>query len=595
MSNSSHNDLMIQTIIWNEQIKSGNHLIDYDQKGKTKEKFEISSSGNIFFSNNKIHFCRTSEETNDKILIIEKNEKNKKYYIDCKQYLKSFSVNLEKYGAFMAYRSNFFKKDKDKKNKFYRIDKGDIIKLGKLYIRIVEIKLDKEETTNFQNNNNSYVFQNNNNNIIELLPRINSARELPKINLKEMKIKPKNKCRICYENTSTIKNPLINPCKCKGSMKYIHYNCLLNCIKNKIEKVKNKFDIKKFIFYEKSFLNCELCKSNFPYYIKYINNIYNIIPYYNQFKEYLLFELMNKEGKQTINIFSLENKNEINIGRCSSNDICLLEKTLSRFHSIIHKDKDKGELYIEDNNSRFGTLVLIQSNKIEINNYFPLRLEINSVCIKIKRKLEKPKSLSCCKVNTLNNIEEKKEYQNQNKNDINKYFNEVKDLDIDSIDNDNNIENKFENEKGNKPIVINYDDETIKDEGITKDEIDININNINNKINTKKDNLIRFNNKNFFKYIQKNKKDKSNENQKNHQKNKSISLLLNIKKIYQIKNKRNINQIKLPFLENLDEYRNKEESLFSYYSTQKKFNLNHSKKSILSFSTKNFFIKKQMV
>ena len=595
MSNSSHYDLMIQTIIWNEQIKSGNHLIDYDQKGKTKEKFEISSSGNIFFSNNKIHFCRTSEETNDKILIIEKNEKNKKYYIDCKQYLKSFSVNLEKYGAFMAYRSNFFKKDKDKKNKFYRIDKGDIIKLGKLYIRIVEIKLDKEETTNFQNNNNSYVFQNNNNNIIEILPRINSARELPKINLKEMKIKPKNKCRICYEITSTIKNPLINPCKCKGSMKYIHYNCLLNCIKNKIEKVKNKFDIKKFIFYEKSFLNCELCKSNFPYYIKYINNIYNIIPYYNQFKEYLLFELMNKEGKQTINIFSLENKNEINIGRCSSNDICLLEKTLSRFHSIIHKDKDKGELYIEDNNSRFGTLVLIQCNKIEINNYFPLRLEINSVCIKIKRNLEKPKSLSCCKVNTLDNIEEKKEYQNQNKNDINKYFNEVKDLDIDSIDNDNNIENKFENEKGNKPIVINYDDETIKDEGITKDEIDININNINNKINTKNDNLIRFNNKNFFKYIQKNKKDKSNENQKNHQKNKSISLLLNIKKIYQIKNKRNINQIKLPFLENLDEYRNKEESLFSYYSTQKKFNLNHSKKSILSFSTKNFFIKKQMV
>ena len=595
MSNSSHYDLMIQTIIWNEQIKSGNHLIDYDQKGKTKEKFEISSSGYIFFSNNKIHFCRTSEETNDKILIIEKNEKNKKYYIDCKQYLKSFSVNLEKYGAFMAYRSNFFKKDKDKKNKFYRIDKGDIIKLGKLYIRIVEIKLDKEETTNFQNNNNSYVFQNNNNNIIELLPRINSARELPKINLKEMKIKPKNKCRICYEITSTIKNPLINPCKCKGSMKYIHYNCLLNCIKNKIEKVKNKFDIKKFIFYEKSFLNCELCKSNFPYYIKYINNIYNIIPYYNQFKEYLLFELMNKEGKQTINIFSLENKNEINIGRCSSNDICLLEKTLSRFHSIIHKDKDKGELYIEDNNSRFGTLVLIQSNKIEINNYFPLRLEINSVCIKIKRNSEKPKSLSCCKVNTLDNIEEKKEYQNQNKNDINKYFNEVKDLDIDSIDNDNNIENKFENEKDNKPIVINYDDETIKDEGITKDEIDININNINNKINTKNDNLIRFNNKNFFKYIQKNKKDKSNENQKNHQKNKSISLLLDIKKIYQIKNKRNINQIKLPFLENLDEYRNKEESLFSYYSTQKKFNLNHSKKSILSFSTKNFFIKKQMV
>lgn len=35
-------------------------------------------------------------------------------------------------------------------------------------------------------------------------------------------------CRICYDNSSNEK--LISPCKCTGSMKYIHKSCLDKCI-----------------------------------------------------------------------------------------------------------------------------------------------------------------------------------------------------------------------------------------------------------------------------------------------------------------------------------------------------------------------------
>ena len=69
----------------------------------------------------------------------------------------------------------------------------------------------------------------------------------------------------------------------------------------------------------------------------------------------------------------------------SSNDIGFHESSLSSSHSLIHKDKIKAELYIEDNNSRYGTLILIQNNKIEINDFFPLRLQIQSVYKKIKK------------------------------------------------------------------------------------------------------------------------------------------------------------------------------------------------------------------
>lgn len=33
-------------------------------------------------------------------------------------------------------------------------------------------------------------------------------------------------CKICLEDNNDPDNPLINPCECKGSMKYIHLKCL---------------------------------------------------------------------------------------------------------------------------------------------------------------------------------------------------------------------------------------------------------------------------------------------------------------------------------------------------------------------------------
>jgi len=37
-----------------------------------------------------------------------------------------------------------------------------------------------------------------------------------------------NHCRFCWGNESTEDNPCIVPCKCSGSVGFIHYNCLKN-------------------------------------------------------------------------------------------------------------------------------------------------------------------------------------------------------------------------------------------------------------------------------------------------------------------------------------------------------------------------------
>lgn len=43
-------------------------------------------------------------------------------------------------------------------------------------------------------------------------------------------------CKICLCDESTEDDPLINPCKCKGSCELIHIGCLKNWINSKVKK-----------------------------------------------------------------------------------------------------------------------------------------------------------------------------------------------------------------------------------------------------------------------------------------------------------------------------------------------------------------------
>ena len=36
-------------------------------------------------------------------------------------------------------------------------------------------------------------------------------------------------CRICFETDSTRENPLMNPCLCNGTSKYVHKKSLSTC------------------------------------------------------------------------------------------------------------------------------------------------------------------------------------------------------------------------------------------------------------------------------------------------------------------------------------------------------------------------------
>ena len=77
------------------------------------------------------------------------------------------------------------------------------------------------------------------------------------------------RCRICLGNDSPVINPLISsPCKCSGTVKLIHANCLQQWLKSKVAERKNDC----VVSYAWKQFECDVCKvkypSNFPIHSK---------------------------------------------------------------------------------------------------------------------------------------------------------------------------------------------------------------------------------------------------------------------------------------------------------------------------------------
>ena len=569
-------ELSITTKIWNKEIKG---LVDYDNTNYNRSKAIINFPGILSRIDKKVIFTKNKDEqTPFKLLSVDKNEEYGFYTIDCGNWSKDISTLVEEGGAFILFKGEFFKNSRTPKETYYKLAQGDIIKIGKYYMKLLDMEIfddtdsdddgnnskktmirnssynsfivngqeiirgaftpDKNtnQRVNYDLSSNNLIGQNdssvsssnnffgnktgnlsfqqklsflssskknknniNNSNINKsvkpgfYLPRINSFGELFMIKSKQnlniknrennqeniniinpsLKIKKNKVCRICYGDDTSSDNPLINPCICKGSMKYIHYKCLKNWLNSKIESEMEQSSDNETIIYNTKDLSCELCKAKFPDYVKIKNKLYNISFYKPKFQEFIVFESMkaDKNKNKYIYIISLDNRGCIHIGRSSECELSIPELSISRFHAIIHKNK--GELFIEDNKSKFGTLILVQNDNIKMNDFLALKLQIKNTYIKIKMKL--PFVYSCCIANT-NDIF-KNDYQSQNhKNlDIFSYF-KIKD------NNENNLNSENDEEEKDNEIKNKTQSE------INNNKLDGTQNNNNNDLNGNKEN-----------------------------------------------------------------------------------------------------------
>ena len=156
-------------------------------------------------------------------------------------------------------------------------------------------------------------------------------------------------CRICLAESQSADNPFISPCHCAGTMKHIHLLCLREWLRSQVH-VQNSGSS---VTYHWKPLACELCKQEFPP---------ALVPQpVTVDGPHVVLEEVKRGGQPTssYHVVSFLADQAAKIGRGHECDVRVPDISVSRFHAqlrLIHN-----EVYLEDRQSKFGTLVLCSS------------------------------------------------------------------------------------------------------------------------------------------------------------------------------------------------------------------------------------------
>ena len=305
----------------------------------------------------------------------------------------------------------------------YNLKEGDILRVGRITIKIKKIKFNKNKDKD--NKDNKYNKDNKDNNNkdtkdnkddISVNTNLNVKETQAEATFKKIYEKDENQkyktCRICYLEDETVDNPLIQPCICSGSMKYIHLDCLKHWLQTSIfVKIEDNVDCSIYLYKTPE---CELCKTKYTDLIRHKGKLYEILDLKNDFNNYLIIEsiTLDKNQNKYLYVVNLDQpNNKISIGRGHDCQILLSDISVSRWHCFLTIDKKSKNIYIHDNNSKFGTLILVQTKDLIMS--FQLKLSIQIGRTYLECLLKEPfRFFNCCGVNEKKNADF---YYTQNK------------------------------------------------------------------------------------------------------------------------------------------------------------------------------------
>ena len=183
-------------------------------------------------------------------------------------------------------------------------------------------------------------------------------------------------------------------------MSHIHLECLREWLNSKRSK-KITDNVSTYCW---KALQCELCNVRFPSRVfpdgtsitdklnltqkqlKKMGDPIEILEYECPEKDFLVIESVTLQNIRIIHVIVMKDKTFIKVGRGHDAEIRVTDISVSRFHAKINRS-DLGEYYVEDNRSKFGTLIqlrrpfLLEKNKM---NYIQMGRSM------IKVKIEDP-------------------------------------------------------------------------------------------------------------------------------------------------------------------------------------------------------------
>ena len=391
--NKTYMNLEIKT--WE---KDSNGLYDYFSQETKDITKNLDEKMDIIRKNQEIKLLSTTEiENNDideeNILRINKEEEIYTIENDLEKNMEQNNENINKINNKLFY---VFNNDKDgnmniqnkNRNKNYYLIKNDLIKLGrnKLILteanihsgdKIFELTVPSDEETSSINIKN---FQSEP--VFNLIKKANYYENNNKNKDNNNSSEEKVLCKICFSEQTDIKNnPLVHLCKCKGDINFAHFKCIKRWMKTKLYVYVNLKKTVKTYFIPR--FNCEICKEPYPYRFTLNNNSrkkYELIDVIKPRHNHIILESLNqiKDGNYNnkyVHVISLENENEIIIGRGINADLRINDISVSREHCSLKFNFEKKTLLIKDLKSKFGTSVLIR-NSIELKQKEYLNIQV---------------------------------------------------------------------------------------------------------------------------------------------------------------------------------------------------------------------------
>ena len=243
--------------------------------------------------------------------------------------------------------------------KGYRLAEGDIIRLGRLKFRVKEINCGNQE--------NQEAFS-----LVDMLSQPDEEEEedgkayaLP--------------CRVCLSEVHNDENPLIAPCNCDGTMKYIHVKCLQSALRCKLKTTSTDSALS---FYWKN-LSCELCSKQYPYKLYVKGQVVELLEIPKPPCQYIVLESLCSTNSisKGLHLISFCSKKELKVGRSQDCDLRFPDISISRSHAFLVNVGNK--VYLEDLCSKFGTIVRTK-RPIPLNEYPKIQIQCGKTLLKFQ-------------------------------------------------------------------------------------------------------------------------------------------------------------------------------------------------------------------
>ncbi|EDO06198.1 RING-variant domain family protein [Babesia bovis T2Bo] len=197
-------------------------------------------------------------------------------------------------------------------------------------------------------------------------------------------------CRICLEDEAS--GPLVVPCRCKGSMKYVHLGCIRTWVQGRL-KIKDDEGRLQLTYFLQN-LTCELCGIPYPSYLDVESVWTEFLGIEEPSPPYVILE-PEHSNNVGLHVASLATQ-PVNIGRSGDSGIILHDISVSRIHATLHFSE--GHFVIEDRSSKFGTILHIGNTfRIPIERGEPVAIKIGTDVLCIEARPERlGLSAMCC-------------------------------------------------------------------------------------------------------------------------------------------------------------------------------------------------------